>query len=54
MLLATPFHVLRIYNSSEDFLCRFIVFSKAFLVETGGKTAIFWNLSVFLKVPPSR
>src|SRR5476651_310671 len=33
MLLATPFHVLRIYNSSEDFLCRFIVFSKAFLTE---------------------
>src|SRR6202012_382903 len=29
MLLATPFHVLRIYNSSTDFLCRFIVFSKA-------------------------
>jgi AraC-like DNA-binding protein len=33
MLLATPFHVLRIYNSSPDFLCRFIVFSKAFLIE---------------------
>ena len=33
MLLATPFHVLRIYNSSDDFLCRFIVFSKAFLIE---------------------
>ncbi len=33
MLLATPFHVLRIYNSSDDFLCRFIVFSKAFLTE---------------------
>lgn len=31
MLLATPFHVLRIYNSSDDFLCRFIVFSKGFL-----------------------
>jgi len=31
MLLATPFHVLRIYNSSDDFLCRFIVFSKDFL-----------------------
>ena len=31
MLLATPFHILRIYNSSDDFLCRFIVFSKAFL-----------------------
>lgn len=31
MLLATPFHVLRIYNSSEDFLCRFVVFSRAFL-----------------------
>ena len=33
MLLATPFHILRIYNSSEDFLCRFIVFSKTFLTE---------------------
>jgi AraC family transcriptional activator of pobA len=33
MLLATPFHVLRIYESSDDFLCRFIVFSKAFLTE---------------------
>ncbi len=33
MLLATPFHVLRIYNASEDFLCRFVVFSKAFLTE---------------------
>jgi AraC family transcriptional activator of pobA len=33
MLLSTPFHVLRIYNSSDDFLCRFIVFSKAFLTE---------------------
>jgi AraC family transcriptional activator of pobA len=33
MLLATPFHVLRIYNSSTDFLCRFLVFSKAFLTE---------------------
>src|SRR5579862_6347513 len=31
MLLATPFHVLRIYESSSDFLCRFVVFSKAFL-----------------------
>ncbi len=33
ILLATPFHILRIYNSSEDFLCRFVVFSKAFLTE---------------------
>lgn len=33
MLLATPFHVLRIYDSSPDFLCRFLVFSKAFLAE---------------------
>lgn len=34
MLLATPFHVLRIYDASPDFLCRFLVFSKAFLTET--------------------
>jgi len=34
MLLATPFHVLRIYDASPDFLCRFLVFSKAFLSET--------------------
>ncbi|MEX8547093.1 MAG: helix-turn-helix domain-containing protein [Mucilaginibacter sp.] len=33
VLLATPFHILRIFNSSEDFLCRFLVFSKAFLTE---------------------
>ena len=33
VLLATPFHTLRIFNSSEDFLCRFVVFSKAFLTE---------------------
>ena len=33
VLLATPFHVLRIFNSSQDFLCRFVVFSKAFLTE---------------------
>jgi AraC-like DNA-binding protein len=31
MLLATPFHILRIYNNTPDFLCRFVVFSKAFL-----------------------
>ena len=34
MLLATPFHVLRIYNAGDDFLCRFLVFSKAFLTES--------------------
>jgi len=47
MLLATPFHVLRIYNSSEDFLCRFIVFSKAFLVETGGNSHFLESFSFF-------
>jgi AraC-like DNA-binding protein len=33
MLLATPFHVLRIYDADPEFLCRFLVFSKAFLTE---------------------
>ena len=45
MLLATPFHILRIYNSSEDFLCRFIVFSKAFLTFptfSMYKSILFW------------
>ena len=48
MLLATPFHILRIYNSSDDFLCRFIVFSKAFL--TGNHVnALFLESFSFFK-----
>jgi AraC family transcriptional activator of pobA len=31
MLLSTPFHILRIFDASPDYLCRFVVFSKAFL-----------------------
>ncbi len=47
MLLATPFHVLRIYNSSPDFLCRFIVFSKAFLTENSVNSHFLESFSYF-------
>src|ERR1700761_37078 len=47
MLLATPFHILRIYNSSEDFLCRFIVFSKAFLTENNVNSHFLESFSYF-------
>ena len=47
MLLATPFHVLRIYNSSKDFLCRFIVFSKAFLTENNVNSHFLESFSYF-------
>jgi AraC family transcriptional activator of pobA len=47
MLLATPFHILRIYNSSDDFLCRFIVFSKAFLTENNANSHFLESFSYF-------
>ena len=47
MLLATPFHILRIYNSSDDFLCRFIVFSKAFLTENNVNSHFLESFSYF-------
>jgi AraC family transcriptional activator of pobA len=47
MLLATPFHILRIYNSSDDFLCRFIVFSKAFLAENNVNSHFLESFSYF-------
>jgi AraC family transcriptional activator of pobA len=47
MLLATPFHVLRIYQSSPDFLCRFIVFSKAFLTENNVNSHFLESFSYF-------
>src|SRR6201995_623538 len=47
MLLATPFHVLRIYNSSPDFLCRFVVFSRAFLTENSGNSHFLESFSYF-------
>jgi AraC-like DNA-binding protein len=47
MLLATPFHVLRIYNSSADFLCRFVVFSKAFLIENSVNSHFLESFSYF-------
>jgi AraC-like DNA-binding protein len=47
MLLATPFHVLRIYDSSDDFLCRFIVFSKAFLTENNVNSHFLESFSYF-------
>ncbi|WP_121811065.1 helix-turn-helix domain-containing protein [Mucilaginibacter kameinonensis] len=47
MLLATPFHVLRIYNSSPDFLCRFVVFSKAFLIENSVNSHFLESFSYF-------
>ncbi|MGZ3820542.1 MAG: helix-turn-helix domain-containing protein, partial [Mucilaginibacter sp.] len=47
MLLATPFHILRIYDSSDDFLCRFIVFSKAFLTENSFNSHFLESFSYF-------
>lgn len=47
ILLATPFHVLRIYNSSPDFLCRFVVFSKAFLTENNINSQFLETFSYF-------
>jgi AraC family transcriptional activator of pobA len=47
MLLATPFHILRIYNSSDDFLCRFIVFSKAFLAGNNVNSLFLESFSYF-------
>ncbi|MVN22622.1 helix-turn-helix domain-containing protein [Mucilaginibacter arboris] len=47
ILLATPFHILRIYNSSEDFLCRFVVFSKAFLTENNINSHFLESFSYF-------
>jgi len=47
MLLATPFHVLRIYERSDDFLCRFIVFSKAFLIENNINSHFLESFSYF-------
>ncbi|MDB5009651.1 MAG: araC 1 [Mucilaginibacter sp.] len=47
MLLATPFHVLRIYDSSPDFLCRFIVFSKEFLTENNANSHFLESFSYF-------
>lgn len=38
LLLATPFHILRIYDSSPDFRCRFVVFSRNFLAEAIGNS----------------
>jgi AraC family transcriptional activator of pobA len=47
MLLATPFHVLRIYDSDADFLCRFIVFSKEFLTENNVNSHFLESFSYF-------
>ena len=47
MLLATPFHVLRIYNSSPDFLCQFVVFSRAFLTENNVNSHFLESFSYF-------
>ncbi len=47
MLLATPFHILRIYDSSPDFLCRFVVFSKSFLAENNTNSHFLESFSFF-------
>lgn len=47
MLLATPFHILRIYNASDDFLCRFIVFSRSFLTENNANSHFLESFSYF-------
>jgi AraC-like DNA-binding protein len=47
MLLATPFHILRIFNASDDYLCRFVVFSKAFLTEHSINSHFLESFSFF-------
>lgn len=47
MLLATPFHVLRIYDRTDDFLCRFIVFTKTFLLENNINSHFLESFSYF-------
>src|ERR1700761_2236726 len=47
MPLATPVQILRIYNSSDDFLCRFIVFSKSFLTGNNVNTLFLESFSYF-------
>lgn len=47
MMMSTPFHVSRIYNQSEDFLCRFIVFSKAFMTESYNDSHFLDKFSYF-------
>jgi AraC family transcriptional activator of pobA len=47
VLLATPFHVLRIYHASDDFLCRFVVFSRAFLTENNVNSHFLESFSYF-------
>ena len=47
MLLATPFHILRIFNASDDYLCRFVVFSKAFLTEQSINSHFLESFSFF-------
>ena len=47
MLLATPFHILRIFNASDDYLCRFVVFSKAFLTEHSVNSHFLESFSFF-------
>jgi len=47
MLMSTPFHVLRIYNQSEDFLCRFVVFSRTFLAELNNNSHFLETFSFF-------
>lgn len=47
MMMSTPFHVSRIYNQSEDFLCRFIVFSKAFMTESNNDSHFLEKFTYF-------
>ncbi|GAA4450069.1 helix-turn-helix domain-containing protein [Rurimicrobium arvi] len=47
LLLATPFHILRIYDASEDFRCRFVVFSKDFLSGVSTNSLFLDSFSFF-------
>jgi len=47
LLMATPFHILRIHSASADFLCRFLVFSKDFLAEQTGNSHFVESFNFF-------
>jgi len=53
LLLATPFHILRIYETTEDFRCRFIVFSKDFMLGHSSDSRFIDSFNFFkrLSVP---
>ncbi|KAI9449251.1 helix-turn-helix domain-containing protein [Russula earlei] len=47
LLMATPFHILRIHSASDDFLCRFLVFSTDFLAEQHNNSLFVESFNFF-------